>query len=469
MRWSACLLLLVAGCDEQLPDVAADGAVDGAGGAVVDGGVEGGDDATSDAEPRPDRGLDGAMDAGSADARAAVGAGDLAFAAQAADRIVADAGPLDAAADTNRRDATRPDAARPDAGRPDAGPAGNCAPCEGDGDCAALGEGAVCVALIGDRCSAGCQDNGDCPPHFSCILAQCIPAGARCDSCAVEGCADDERCNDFNGQCEPLGGRCATCADDADCAGALFCRQVGLSRNCVAACDAGACAEGFACTDGACRPESGVCDVCGGCVGERPVCDGIRRMCLACGAGTPCEAPLVCTPEGECEQPEAGVDCLSVLDCRDPAWPYCEEGACIACRDDRFCPAGTSCVEGLCADGDACTGVTCHGEIECAGGVCDGGCQADEDCGDEALRCNAETGQCHREDQRCDPEGLTSVCAPGGVCGADPLNANDTVCSCLREDPGNALEPNQDHRVPCQPGGICLQIGRDPGVCVRAP
>ncbi len=471
MRWVLCVFVAVLGCDEDLPAVSDGGGADGgAGGAVADGTTGGGDadvDAVAGDGPLLDMGQpeeDGAISDGTTgDGPAADGSESD---GPAADGPATDGSETDAAADGAESDGPEADAA-PDGPEADAGAAENCSECGDDADCAALGDGAVCAL---GRCSARCEDNDDCPAHFTCLLNQCAPAGFNCMGCAVTGCADDERCGG-DGQCQPLGERCAICADDGECAEGFFCRQVGASRNCVEACDEGACGEGFECDNGGCKPASMVCDLCGGCVGEAPVCNVVSRECQACGVGTPCEAPLVCTPEGDCVEPEPGVECLTELDCREEGRPLCEEGLCIGCRDDSWCVAGSSCVDGGCAEGDACTGLACHGELACGDGACVDGCAADEDCGDEdaGLACNVETGQCYQEDQRCDAGGVVSVCAPGSICRPDPLNPNDTACSCLRANPDNFVEPRDENLIPCQPGGFCAQLGAAPGVCVAAP
>ncbi|MCA9560039.1 MAG: hypothetical protein KC583_15935, partial [Myxococcales bacterium] len=303
-------------------------------------------------------------------------------------------------------------------------------------------------------------------PAFACLFNRCIPSGARCDSCAVVGCPEGQQCSEFTGQCSERAGRCGSCQEDGDCGADLFCRPVGLGRNCVEACVDGACPDGFRCDGGACLPQSGFCDACGGCGGALPVCNPINRTCVECGPGNPCALGTVCDLNGACVAPPMGVECNSNLDCRDAARPICDMQRCIGCRDDAGCPAGQTCVDNACADaGDPCAGVTCQEGSACAAGRCEPGCARDADCGDE-RRCNPATGQCYRGDQRCDRDGATAVCAPGSVCRDDPLDRNRTVCTCLKTDPNDGMEANEDHRVPCNPGGQCLQFGADPGVCI---
>jgi len=467
------------GCDDG--PVFATGAGD-MGGVLADGAADG---AASPSDAAPERPADAAPrmdavrgDAGSPADGAAPGDGaapvDGAAApdgAAAADGAPASDGAV--AADAGRADgAAPPDAAVPDdAGPPP--PADLCAPCGDAAECAALGEGAACTPLLGgSACTSACDPDGGCPRGYFCVLGQCVPAGARCDGCATTGCPDGQRCN-VDGFCVDRAARCGTCQADEECQDGLFCRQVGLGRSCVATCANGeACAPGFTCDAGACMPDAGFCDLCGGCGGDRPVCNVITRECIECGIGSPCPDGRVCDMAGSCVEPPMGVQCNTGLDCRAEDRPFCVESSCVQCRDQADCAPGTSCADGACEEAP-CGGFGCQAGSECdpQAGQCrdvDGapGCAADADCGDpEAMRCNAATGQCYQADQRCDPNGETSVCAPGGLCRpalGDPQHGD---CTCARTDPNNFDEPNDQHRVPCQPGGVCWQLGGDPGIC----
>lgn len=364
----------------------------------------------------------------------------------------------------------------PDLGpAPDAAPLpmeGVCEPCDDVGDCAEeLGAEAQCAELIGGNgCLPGCADNDDCAAGYFCLESRCTPGGARCDSCVVVGCPGDQLCNQFTGQCSERAGRCGNCREDADCAPDLSCTQVGFGRNCLEACGDAGCPEGFDCTDGACVPAAGFCDPCGGgCVGERPVCDFVTRECVQCAQGTPCPEGTICD-EGTCVEPPPGVECNSGLDCREEAEPYCIEQLCFACRNDADCDVGAACVDGACEARDPCERTTCQAGAECRDGVCVGddgqpACADDADCGGDDFRCNGDTGQCYRANQQCDPDGAQAVCHPGADCIPNPINNAEHVCTCARRDPGNFQEPNAEHRIPCQPGGTCLQLGDQPGVC----
>lgn len=373
-------------------------------------------------------------------------------------------------------DGPAPDAALP----PDLGPVedGVCTPCDDDAECQdRIGIEARCAELLGSRsCLHGCAENDDCAAGFYCLENRCVPGGARCDSCVITGCDGPQRCNALTGVCEDRTPRCGNCRQDMDCAGGLTCRQLGFVRNCLEPCGAGgACPENFGCEDGFCAPTSGICDTCGGgCAGERPLCNFITGQCVQCAPGNPCPAGTICDDAGTCVPPPAGVECNTGLDCRDDAAPYCQERQCVGCRDDGDCDPGQACGAGdVCAAADPCARVDCQAGAACAGGICVGAdgqpaCADDADCvGGGELRCNAATGQCYRQDQQCDPAGDVAVCHPGASCIPNPINMNEHVCTCARRDPGNFGEPNEEHRIPCQPGGTCLQLGDQPGVCAR--
>lgn len=378
--------------------------------------------------------------------------------------------PPDASAPTDAAQPA-PDAAQtPDAAPPPPPPANVCQACAAPADCAALGPGADCSQLIGGTfCTTSCANGEACGDGFRCAFNRCVPAGARCDGCATTPCDPGLRCNLDNGNCEARLGRCTACGNDTDCTDGFGCRPLSFLNVCLAACDAGTpCDAGFHCEAGTCMPDSGICDACGGCVAPTPVCNLLTRMCMECGPGTPCPAGQICAADGTCTAPDPGVDCNADLDCRDPALPHCVESHCVVCRDANDCHAGQICDAGACVD-QPCAGIACQSGSACdpASQHCGPGCAVDADCGADDLRCNAASGQCFQVDQRCDPDGLRSVCAPGSACVADPLDAMRRVCTCAFADPSDFQETNDRHRIPCQPGGTCLQLGNNPGVCLQ--
>lgn len=347
-----------------------------------------------------------------------------------------------------------------------------CGGCMADGDC---DDASACVPLFdGSRCLPVCnaQMPGACPPGFTCFGDRCLPAGARCDSCTLRGCPADQRCDPFSGGCVERTGRCGLCAADADCQPAFKCTQLGMTMHCLPDCgNGGACPDGLLCIGGTCAPLNGICDACGGCPLLSPVCNGFTGECVQCGLGVPCLPGFNCTFEGQCVPAPPPGACDSDLDCADDgALRRCgPAGRCVECLDGADCVAGTACVDGACAPGEACDGVACQLGALCGDGRCvdaagELACAEDAACG-EGRACNPLTGQCFRRDQRCDD---AAVCAPGGACRPDPFDMNQTICTCAKQDPANGMEPNDQHRIPCQPGGVCLQFGGAPGACVPA-
>lgn len=358
---------------------------------------------------------------------------------------------------------------------PDQGaPVASCTACATDRDCA---DDALCTDLIdGRRCVRMCsaQNPDVCGADYNCVNDLCLPAGARCDSCTVQGCPEAERCDPFTGNCAPKAGRCDICAAADDCVPGLNCVQLGMTQHCLPECAGdGMCPAGLLCIGGTCAPLGGVCDACGGCPFDQPLCNGFTGECIQCGLGVPCLPGFSCDLAGQCQlNPAPGV-CNADLDCNDDiGQPRCAEGMCAQCLDGADCPAQTQCMAGVCEAAGPCAGVSCQAGTACdpADGLCRApggelGCAMDVDCGDMRA-CNAATGQCYRSDQRCDDD---SVCAPGSECRPDPFDMNQTVCTCVKTNIADAAEVNDAHRVPCQPGGVCLQFTTAPGVCIPAP
>ena len=360
-------------------------------------------------------------------------------------------------------------------------PAQICGACLTWLDCIDLGVGTTCSALLGGSfCTSPCDASAQpsCDAGFVCVLGQCYPAGARCDGCALEGCGRGERCNPISGFCEPQLGQCESCERDSDCAGGRACVGTPLGRVCADRCEEDPCNDGLACVEGACLMPSGICDPCGGCPPESPACNPVTRACTVCGPGWSCPPARLCGPRGECVEIVPGVDCFSAVDCRAADAPHCVAGRCVGCRSGLDCAARQACVDGQCVAAP-CAGLRCSGDAACdeALGQCVDAdarpaCVGNQDCqidDDTPRLCNVETGQCYRFDQRCDIDGGAGVCGPGSECRLDPFSPFQTVCMCARTEPGDWSEPNEAHRIPCHPGGFCLQLGAEPGVCVVSP
>jgi hypothetical protein len=135
---------------------------------------------------------------------------------------------------------------------------------------------------------------------------------------------------------------------------------------------------------------------------ERPYCDNQERTCIAppgepCGPDGECDDPAtpVCF-EGLCVECDGAADCpfsspvcgaadhqcqscMEATECDGfDGRPFCEEGACVGCRDGNDCAEETA---PICDDAErACRG--CVSGAECESDVCDwidGGCVAEED------------------------------------------------------------------------------------------
>ncbi len=374
-----------------------------------------------------------------------------------------------------------------DGGGPDpdmAPPTGGelCARCAGDGDCAALGEGAECTPIgnTGSFCTSACGGPGDCPDGFTCLdaVGQCIPVNYDCEKCPAAPCEAGSVCDVASGACVPPRQACEPCTG-ADCAPGLECAQAGGQAVCLADCsDGGMCPAGYACDGALCQPEGGACDACGGsCAPPTPVCLQDQARCVECDAVTPCGEGLVCDPAtNTCENEGAGCACAGDVDCGDClGLPICYQQRCVACLEDADCPPRFACTDNQQCVRSPCSGVTCQRGTRCdaQSGICVNamtgapGCAGPQDCAlPDSMNCNQETGQCFYSDGTCDPGGGDGVCPPGSNC---TLNAflMQTYCTCKKVDPiGQPLGPDL---VPCHPGGFCAHGETFPGSMEAAP
>lgn len=328
--------------------------------------------------------------------------------------------------------------------------------------------GNACLACLGDehcedgyRCEAGaceppppeCEADADCEDADApfCAEGACVACssdlhceeGAACagdGSCQPNLCEADEDCAAFpgrscrEGSCRP--GVCDTAADCED-PERPYCDQ----NACVRCTEAEGCGTGEVCVDGStCEPagcegldDCPVGSVCedGGCVpadrcGEGEACLDPRAplcvdgRCAACASNVDCGPWEQCV-EGACQPADT---CTSDAGC-DGGF-VCEEGACVACRNDNQCPRGV-CQGGACVDAGACTS-----DAQCAGGVCVGGscagCATDGDCREGTF---CEAGSCV-----AGPDcGEGGICPPGEVC-----DGGSCVPSACEDD---AFEPDQ--------------------------
>ncbi|NLY93715.1 MAG: hypothetical protein GXY23_06765 [Myxococcales bacterium] len=246
--------------------------------------------------------------------------------------------------------------------------------CVTHGDCP---EGRVCVAGIGEcRDTATCDHDAHCRANERCdARGTCVPrdgdectGDAQCgldERCVANRCKSEDSVCQFDWQCGvDAGGNALVCvnnectrpcAEDAECGSGQKCEghvcvrdrdQCRLTKDCPSGlhCVDGACLPG--CTLDAHCPQDEVCEA-GFCVPDtspKPFCQDESdcaegRLCVDGACRTPCpEAPAtcqhfdfqftVCNEEtGLCEAPNESIaECFGAADC----------------------PAGKSCVDGLC-------------------------------------------------------------------------------------------------------------------------
>jgi hypothetical protein len=287
---------------------------------------------------------------------------------------------------------------------------GACGPiCLDDTDC-----GAAQVCLANGTCGARpeCTANAECATGFTCTGGQCRcetdDACAANQQCLAGSCQARPRCTS-NADCRNTGERCEVtqglcqpvCTQPADCAPTLDPRvstalYVCLAGTCTRRCqtDIMCGGQGLICRNGLCA----VADC-----KDKSECPP-TQYCTSATFGR-CETFTVCTQTSQCPrnyecraftdaQCPPGFDCtqklcqelqrcLSDSDCvtgvpgtmTAEKTGYCDEGHCQAsptCVIDQQCPAGKSCIGGVCVP------ATCRGHAECgAGKACvDGACVA---------------------------------------------------------------------------------------------
>lgn len=252
--------------------------------------------------------------------------------------------------------------------------------CQGPGDCASLGEGAVC------DCDGQCvvPDGKACTEDRNCGVPNwCNPCTGHCEPQAslCEPCADSRGCQDL-GACLPFssgGTFCGRgCVTGAGCPTGYDCLDVGLtSKQCVPR--SGACADLGLCEgDGECpigeicseatRTCAPGCTESGQCPGEGANVCVLGRCVPRCDGPEDCTSPATCQVDGKCKIPGA---CERAADCPTPE-TYCdrESGQCEAgCQIDADCKdASKECQAG------ACVAKGCEHNYQCAFGEnCDQG------------------------------------------------------------------------------------------------
>ena len=303
-----------------------------------------------------------------------------------------------------------------------------------------------CNPLTGQCDSAPIEDGTDC--DFEGLPGRCM--GGTCGDamlCKDVVCDDENPCT--LDSCNPLNGDCerSPVKDGSDCdADGLpgictdgFCEAADLCANV-------ACDDGNPCTDEACSPQTGACQVVS--VADGSFCDyeGLPGICtggvcadanlcenVPCEDGNPCTEDS-CNPlNGKCINAPVADGAL----CDYDGLPgLCTGGVCadanlcegVSCEDGNPCTDNDcnrlngECVSSKLADGTVCDFGGLPGL--CANGVCEDAklCEG-KDCNDgnpcTADSCQASTGECAStavaDGSSCDFGGLPGLCT-GGVC-----------------------------------------------------
>jgi len=122
------------------------------------------------------------------------------------------------------------------------------------------------------------------------------------------------------------------------------------------------------------------------------VCDpGFDRCVPTCDDNTDCSEGYTCADPVDMP-PQRCIECEADDDCEADERPYCDNGACAACRDDDDCDGDTPhCAHGSCAP--CATDADCAGDDICnAAAVC-GACSENWDCPVGQV-CEMEEGTC---------------------------------------------------------------------------
>ena len=275
-------------------------------------------------------------------------------------------------------------------------------------------EGKVCMD---GECTGG--QSKDCSDGIDCTRDSCKVGGFLTPECVHE--PDDSLCPVpenpcLEAVCDPGGGGCRTrpanegspCEDGDLCTEFDICMSgvcQGISKDC-------SLLDGT-CTEGACNPNTGLCD-------QQPVNEG----------GT-CNDDQFCTVGDRCVNGECvgggPRDCSAVAD---------------PCNDGRCDEAANLCVKAPKTDGTVCDdGLFCTNPDACTGGVCGG---PPRDCSD-GVSCTVDS---------CDEA--------GGSCVSSPDDAQCDDNSLCTTDSCNPLSGCQNVPIDCSDGNLCTQDLCDP-------
>ncbi len=332
--------------------------------------------------------------------------------------------------------------------------------CPARSDCVSVAGAAPTCVPRGARAGICRGPLRDCDTGLSCLALgnTCDTPAAIGESCESRGCAAGASCvvrsPVSESRCVAVGTALGECRDPSDPRGAcdapLSCRQVNTRFICVTQTPVGmTCTSESFCTGLAvCAPDAARQLLCTAAGSENTPCDATTGQIYPCATGLRCVSGAcrrtrpsgeACADESECE---AGLTCVDNR-CAAPPTGRCTSRG-DACPDGQRC-FNRSCVPAIAA-GQTCTGATCAGGYACPSDVgrCEvsppsTGCTTDVDC----IR-----GTACRE----------HVCVVVGQCPQRNVFLTNVVC-------------DTDSRcVPVAAGGLaCRPIGRDGGVCRRAP
>ncbi len=305
-----------------------------------------------------------------------------------------------------------------------------CAPCEHDDDC--FGRDARCLAYLdGGFCGRACDEDGDCPEGFMCVVddvatAQCWRASGVCSDCfdpdhdghgQGDGCLGRD-CDE--GDAFIYEGAQEVCnARDDDCDGVTDEGELGGGARCVTGLS-GVCQAGeLRCSEG-----RFVCAAVVAASSER--CDGLDNDCN--GSVDDGSASDGAT----CDTGEAGVCGAGTMECRGGGLRCARE---VDPVDERCNGLDDDC-NGVIDDGDPEDGAACRtGAL----GMCDVGAAV---CEDGRMTCvplhYPVWERCNGSDDDCDgwvddyPVDAGSACDTGlsGRCGAGTEICEAGVLQC---------------------------------------
>ena len=357
------------------------------------------------------------------------------------------------------------------------------------------------VYCTSDNATAPCGGALVCEPHSN--------------SCVQ--CVDDSTCPGQH--CDPVSFTCKACVTDAHCPTAA--NPTCTSFSCDNSCDSRSgtfCSTKFPSTDAFCEGSGGLhgqcvqCLASTDCANSAPVCNG-SDVCVGCTGTSDCNGRANAT---KCLTPGVGtgqcVECLGNADCpgskpicngsnqcvvctstgqdsvcstNHPGTNFCDAGgtgACVACRDNTQCTAGST--TPFCDTSSTHTCVGCAAtDSRCNGNANGNACQPSGSCsqcrtgntgacGGGTPLCELTSGKCVAclSDTNCTANSTAPHCDTASTFTCIGCSGSDTNCSGNAN--GGACQPNGSCRL-CRSGstGACTggtsQCDTVTGACVE--